>query len=157
MSNSILLADPVAVDLQPEPIPHDWILSGEPEASAKMLARSDDWMSTIVVWECTPGRFNWHYNKDEILVVLSGDATITNDKGEERRFQAGDVVFFPAGVSCTWVVKNRIRKVAILRETLWRPLGMGLKAWSKVLRMVGLAGKSPLMLALVAFSSFIDR
>lgn len=140
----LLLDNPAEIDLEPEPIPPEWILSGAPEASAKLLLRGRDWLQSIVVWECTPGRFNWHYNKDEILFIVFGHATLTSYGGEEREFGPGDTVFFPAGVSCTWQIKDRVRKVAILRETLWWPLGMTVKVWLKLLRTVGLGGKSPL-------------
>jgi uncharacterized protein len=141
---SVLLVDnPAAIVLKPEPVPHDWILSGNPEATATMLLRSPDWLQSIVVWECTPGRFNWHYNKDEVLFVISGHATLTSTNGDERDFGPGDTVFFPAGVSCTWLVRDTIRKVAILRETLFSPLGVFVRVWVKLLRTVGLAGKSP--------------
>ena len=140
----LLVDNPGAIDLEPEPIPRDWILSGAPEASAKTLQRGRDWLQSIVVWECTAGLFKWHYNKDEILFVIAGHATLTNERGEEREFGPGDTVFFPAGVSCTWLIKDRVRKVAILRETLWWPLGVFVKVWAKLLRMLGLAGKSPL-------------
>src|SRR5207247_1854806 len=74
-----------AADLSPAPTPRDWILNGTPEARSKELARSDDRTSHSMVWECTAGRFNWHYNKDETFVVISGEAFITNGQGEERR------------------------------------------------------------------------
>jgi hypothetical protein len=77
-------------------------------------------------------------------MVVSGEAIMTNETGEERRFGAGDIGFFPAGTSCTWLVPDHIRKVAVLKETMWRPLGFGLKVWNKLLRTVGLSGKSPL-------------
>jgi uncharacterized cupin superfamily protein len=141
------VAESAAVDLDPEPIPSDWILSGTPVATAKRLSRSRDWTSNLVVWECTAGRFNWHYNKDETLVVVSGSAVIKDDDGKERRFGPGDVVYFPAGSSSEWRIDDRIRKVAIVRETLWWPFGMCLKIWNKLLRLVGIGGNSPLMLA----------
>ena len=47
---------------------------------------------------------------------------------------------------------DRVRKVAVLRETMWRPFGFCLKAWNKFLRIVGLAGKSPLALVLAAWT-----
>jgi uncharacterized protein len=53
--------------------------------------------SVILVWECTAGRFHWHYVKDEVLVVVVGEAFVTNEKGEERRLGPGDLAFFPAG------------------------------------------------------------
>jgi uncharacterized cupin superfamily protein len=141
------VATAAAAALTPEPIPRDWILSGTPVArSSKKLATSHDWTSYVVVWDCTEGRFNWHYGKDEALVVLSGEVFITNQKGEERRLGPGDLGFFPAGSSCTWNVTAHVTKVAVLRETLWRPLGIALRVWNKLLRVVGLAGKSPLVL-----------
>jgi uncharacterized cupin superfamily protein len=146
MSKSVVIATPSSIDLglELEPIPSDWVLNGTPASRSKNLARSHDWTSHIVVWECNAGSFHWHYSSDEVIIVVSGEAFMTNEKGEERRFGPGDLGFFPAGSSCKWRVPVGIRKVAVLRETMWRPLGFGLKLWNKLLRSVGLAGKSPL-------------
>jgi uncharacterized protein len=141
---SIVMASPASVALEPEPIPPEWILSGTPIARSKHLVRSRDWTSSVVVWDCTPGQFRWHYNQDETILVISGAAFLLLENGEERRFGPGDVGFFPAGTTCKWRVSEHIRKVAVLKEDMWRPLGFGVKAWKKVLRMAGLAGKSPL-------------
>ena len=141
---SIVIATPASVELEPEPIPREWILSGAPAARSKILTRSRDWTSSIVVWDCTAGKFSWHYSQDETVLFISGEAFLLQENGQERRFAAGDLGFFPAGTTCTWRVADRVRKVAVLRESMWRPLGFGLKVWKKLLRMVGLAGKSPL-------------
>jgi uncharacterized cupin superfamily protein len=147
MSKSIVAATPATLELEPTPIPPDWILSGNPEARSKQLARSHDWTTNIVVWECTAGRYKWHYGQDEVVIVISGEGFMTNEKGEERRFGPGDVGFFPAGTSSTWHHPDHFRKVAVVKETMWRPLGFGLKVWNKLLRIAGLTGESPLMLA----------
>jgi uncharacterized cupin superfamily protein len=147
---SIVVAAAATVELEPEPIPSDWILSGSPEARCKKLVRSRDWTSHLVVWDCTPGSFKWNYSMDETIVIISGEAFMSNDNGEERRFGPGDLAFFPAGSSCSWRVTQTLRKVGILREGMWRPLGLCLKVWRKVLRTAGLAGQSPLMLAVAA-------
>jgi len=144
VSKSLLMIDPTTVDLEPEPIPKEWVLSGAPTARGKVLARSKDWTCSVVVWECTAGTFRWHYRQDETIVVISGEATQLKEDGTERRFCQGEVGFFPAGTTCTWRVDHHIRKVAVLRETLWTPVGMALKVWKKVLRMAGLTGKSSL-------------
>jgi uncharacterized cupin superfamily protein len=141
---SIVMATPASVDLDPEPIPQEWILSGTPVARSKNLVRSRDWTSSVVVWDCTAGRFTWHYSQDETILVISGEAFLLLENGEERRFGPGEVGFFPSGTTCTWRVADYIRKVAVLRESMWRPLGFCLKAWKKLLRVMGLAGKSPL-------------
>jgi hypothetical protein len=108
------------------------------------VVRSHDWTSNIDVWECTAGSFHWHYSKDEAVIVVSGEAFITNEKGEERRLGPGDLGFFPAGTSFTWRIPERVRKIAVLHETMWRPLGFGLKVYKKLLRITGIAGESPL-------------
>jgi uncharacterized cupin superfamily protein len=156
MSKSILMLTAATEELEPQghPILPAWVLSGTPVSRVKNLGRSHDLTSNMVVWECSAGSFNWFYTQDEALFVVSGEAFIGNGKGEECRLGPGDFGFFPAGTSCTWRVPHRVRKVAVVRETMWRPLGLGLKVWSKFRRILGRAGKSPLMLVLPAWASW---
>jgi len=132
--NSILRINPDFVDLRPEPIPAAWVLDGTPQARVTKLVNSHDWTCTVIGWECTPGSFKWHYSKDETIFFLSGEAFMTDGKKEEHRFGAGDIAFFAAGTSCVWRVTEQIRKVAVVRETIWSPLGFVLKASKKLLR-----------------------
>ena len=148
VSESRLMVTAATVELEPEPIPSDWVVSGSPVARCKKMVRSHDRTSHIVIWDCTPGSFKWYYGMDEAIVVIAGEAFMIDEKGEERRFGPGDLAFFPAGTTCTWRITETLRKVGVLRETMWRPLGLAVKAWHKLLRIVGLAGNSPLMLAL---------
>lgn len=143
MSKTIVLDTAATAELQAEPIPADWILEGTPTARSRKLAKSHDFTSYIMVWDCSPGRFNWHYNKDETLVVVSGEVFITTN-GVERRLGPGDWGFFPGGSSCTWRVTSHLRKVAVLRETMPRPIGLALRVWKGGLRKLGFGGKSPL-------------
>ena len=145
MSKSIVLASSATMDdLSPAPISADWILSGKPEARSKFLAKSHDGTSYIMVWECTAGRFKWHYIEDETVTITSGEVFITSNNGEERRLGPGDMAFFPAGTTCEWRVNNRVRKVAVLRKSLGLPLGVGVRAWYKFLNVAGLRDRSPL-------------
>jgi uncharacterized protein len=134
VSKAILSVSPMNIDLQPEPIPAQWILSGTPEARGSKLTRSDDRTSSVVVWECTPGAFKWNYSQDETALILSGEAFITTEDGAERQLRPGDLVFFPAGSSCTWRITACVRKSAVLRETMWPALGLALKAVKKLMR-----------------------
>ena len=132
--NSIFKIDLDFTEMEPDPIPAEWILAGAPEARTNKLVTSRDWSSAVVVWDCTPGSFKWHYVKDETVHFLSGEAFMTDDDGTEHRFAGGDIAFFPAGTTCTWRVTEHIRKVAVVRETIWRPLGFLLKLSKKLLR-----------------------
>ena len=147
MSKSIVIADAASASLDPAPISPDWILSGKPVARNKLLARSRDGTSHIMVWECTAGLFKWYYDEDETVVVTSGEVFITTADGEERRLCRGDMAFFPAGSSCTWRVADRVKKVAILRKDLPFPMGLGVRVWHKLLRLAGARGRSPLLSA----------
>lgn len=135
---------PLSVPLEPAGIPEDWILSGTPKSRSKSLVRSHDWTSNLIAWDCTAGRFKWHYAKDETIMVVSGEAIMIDEHGQERRLGAGDIGFFPAGTSCTWLVPDHIRKVAVVKESIWRPLGLAVKLWNTLLRTAGLTAKSPL-------------
>ena len=146
MSKEITIVTPADVTLEARTVPvlPGWVLSGDPLTRSSQVLRSHDWTSNIVIWECTPGRFRWNYNKDEVVIIVSGEVFITDQTGEERRLGPGDLGFFPAGSSCTWRVTEHVRKIAVLRETMWRPLGLGLKVWKKLLRTAGIGGESPL-------------
>jgi uncharacterized cupin superfamily protein len=150
MDQSIVIAATNTADLEPAPITPSWILSGTPEARNKLIATSKDRTSYIMVWECTPGRFNWHYTEDETVVLLSGEVFISNGNGEERRLGAGDIAFFPAGSSCTWRITDRVRKAAVLRNALPGPIAIGFRAWNKLLRILGIKRLSPLILPFLA-------
>ncbi|MFZ1132780.1 MAG: cupin domain-containing protein [Terriglobales bacterium] len=138
---AILMASASTVELAPHPIPKAWILSGNPVARSRSLSRSRDLTSSIVVWDCTPGRFHWHYSQDETILVISGEAFMMSDHGQERRFGPGDIGFFPAGTTRTWRVGDDFRKVAVLKENVGRPLGFCLKAWKKLVRLAGFGSK----------------
>jgi uncharacterized cupin superfamily protein len=102
------------------------------------VLRSHDWTEDILVWECTAGRFECHYSQDETVMVVSGEVFITDQNGEEQRLGPGDLGFFPAGTSAVWRVPVCVRKIAVLRECWWRPLGFGLKVWKRLLRTAGI-------------------
>ena len=144
MAKSIVMATAARVELEPSSIPAEWIIEGKPKAWSKRISRSHDEISEVVVWECSAGQFTWQYKKDESVIVISGEAFLIRPNGEEIRFGAGDVGFFPAGSVCTWRVPGPFRKVAVLREPMWRTVGNAAKACNRVLQWLGLASKPSL-------------
>jgi uncharacterized cupin superfamily protein len=154
VSESILSATLTDVELEAGSIPADWVLGGNPQTRSKILGRSGDLLAHIILWECGAVSYKWHYNQDEAYIVLSGEGLMTDEKGVERRFGPGDVAFFPAGTNATWHHPDHFRKVAVLKESVWRPVGVGLKVWKKLLRMIGITDTSPLLLAVAAWSAW---
>jgi uncharacterized protein len=132
----ITFADPATVALDPAPIETGWIVEGTPQARARELARSADGTSVVVAWSCTAGRFNWHYHVDEMVHVISGEVFVTDEVGVERRLGPGDMAFFPAGSRSLWHVPVAVRKLAVCRHALPKPLGFALRAWRKLIALV---------------------
>lgn len=62
------------------------------------------------IWTKEVSAFPWTYDEREICYLLEGDVIVTPDGGKPVRFGKGDLVTFPAGMSCTWEVKQPVRK-----------------------------------------------
>lgn len=136
MSNPVIFAAPAEVELDPTPIPADWIIDGKPQARSKRLAASADGTSTIMAWSCTAGRFKWHYTVDETVHLISGEVFVTDENDNVRRVGPGEMVFFPAGTVSTWYIPDHVRKFAVCRHSMPRIAGFGLRAWNKIISIV---------------------
>ena len=62
------------------------------------------------IWTKEPSTFPWTYDEPETCLFLEGDVIVTPDRGEPVRVGKGDLVTFPAGMSCTWEVRQAVRK-----------------------------------------------
>jgi uncharacterized cupin superfamily protein len=129
------LSDPTTVKLDAAPIEPGWIIEGTPQARSRELARSADGTSLVVAWACTAGRFRWHYRLDETVPVISGEVFVTDESGTDRRLGPGDMAFFPAGSRSLWRVPVAVRKLAICRHALPRPLGTIVRAWRRLVAL----------------------
>ena len=62
-------------------------------------------------WSKEVSTFPWSYNSPEVAYNLEGEVTVTPKNGcLPVSFGAGDLVTFPAGLSCIWDVKKALRK-----------------------------------------------
>ena len=61
------------------------------------------------VWSCEPSKFLWTYSSIEQCLIIEGEVTITTESGEVS-FGPGDLVTFPAGLSCTWTIFKTVKK-----------------------------------------------
>ena len=87
--------------------------------------------------------FDWHYDHDEMFVIISGEAFITGDDGIEYRLGPGDMAYCPTGSFCTWRIPSRVKKIAMLRRSLPRPVSFGVRAWHRLVAIVGGRARSP--------------
>jgi len=62
------------------------------------------------IWEKEVSCFDWYYDETEICYLLEGRVVVNTKEGKEIRFGAGDLVIFPKGLSCTWDIKEPVKK-----------------------------------------------
>ena len=136
MPQPVVFTVPAGVELKPAPIAPHCIIEGNPRARSRRLSASADGTSSVMIWVCSAGRFHWNYTVDETLYIVSGEVFVTNEKAEVRRLGPGDLAFFPAGSRSIWHVPHRVRKLAVCRHSMPRPLGTVLRAWNKFVRVL---------------------
>jgi len=61
-------------------------------------------------WECSVSKFDWMYADKETAYLYEGKVRVKTAVGEVT-FGAGDLVIFPRGLRCTWIVEEPVRKV----------------------------------------------
>lgn len=66
-------------------------------------------VSTWPIWTKQPSTFDWHYDEPEVCYVLEGEVVVTWANGQAS-IRKGDLVTFPKDMSCTWHVKQAVRK-----------------------------------------------
>jgi len=136
MSQSLIVPSKTDIPLRPAPILPAWIIDGNPMARNAVLSRSSDGAALTIVWECTEGSFNWHYDIDETIHFMEGSVVIESDSMPATRFGPGDVLFFRRGAHARWTIEKKIRKLAFCRTPAPPLLGLALKALAKAARLL---------------------
>jgi len=67
-------------------------------------------VKTWPIWTKDASQFPWRYDGEETCYFLAGDVTVIPDGGKPVRMGKGDLVTFPAGMSCTWQIRSAVRK-----------------------------------------------
>jgi len=62
------------------------------------------------IWTKEVSTFPWTYDSEETCYFLEGEVLVTPDGGAPVHMGAGDLVTFPAGMSCTWEIRQAVRK-----------------------------------------------
>jgi uncharacterized cupin superfamily protein len=132
------------VVLTPAPIEPSWIIEGNPIARSCQWAMSRDTTTSSWVWDCTAGRFNWYFDADETIQVMEGEVIITADGFEPRTLRTGDAALFYAGTHSEWYVPKYVRKHAMLRPHMTKPVLFAFKVGRKLSRLAGRSERASL-------------
>lgn len=61
-------------------------------------------------WTKEKSEFPWTYGEKETCYFLEGDVVVIPDGGKPVEIGKGDLVMFPAGMSCTWKIRKDVKK-----------------------------------------------
>lgn len=120
------------IELDDDPIEPSWVLSGQPKARSAMWTQSLDATTSSHVWDCTAGRFRWYFPVDETVHVIDGSVTVSVDGQQPVTLGIGDAALFRAGTWAVWEVPDYVRKHAVLRTHVPKPLAIGVRAYHKL-------------------------
>ena len=62
------------------------------------------------IWTKEVSTFPWRYDIKEMCYFLEGEVVVTPEGGEPVTMGKGDLVTFAAGMSCTWDIKQPVKK-----------------------------------------------
>jgi len=114
---SVLRPDPQAA-LSPcaGPAP-ELLLSGAPAQQEKRSFADLTGQWTVGVWDSTPyHRKTIPFPRHELMHILEGEVTITEDGQPPRTFKAGDTFFVPLGTPCDWKTTGYVRKIYCIMQ-----------------------------------------
>ena len=93
----------------------DMIKAGEPKERGRSLYADQTGQLDVGVWECEPHK---HVNDpspyDEFVYLIEGLIEITEQDGSVETYKAGDSFVMPRGCTCTWDVKEPVRKLYVV-------------------------------------------
>ncbi|MEH1832288.1 MAG: cupin domain-containing protein [Nostoc sp.] len=62
------------------------------------------------IWKKEISKFPWTYDSQETCYFLEGYVVVTPDGGQPVQMGKGDLVIFPAGMSCIWEITSNVKK-----------------------------------------------
>jgi uncharacterized cupin superfamily protein len=62
------------------------------------------------IWKKEVSTFPWTYDSQETCYFLEGNVVVTPNGGQPVQMGKGDLVIFPAGMSCIWEITRDVEK-----------------------------------------------
>ncbi|MHA7775894.1 cupin domain-containing protein [Roseibium sp. M-1] len=122
--------------LESSPIHADWVLEGSPDARCRNLSQIGDMWTVVDHWSCTAGKFRWQYFFDETILILEGEAFITDENGVNYHAVPGMTLSFPDGTAAVWHVPDYVRKIAFNQKSVPSYLRLFCKVVNKIHRKI---------------------
>ena len=121
------------------PIREADVIAGEPHTRSWDLHASRVGGVSMNYWDCTAGRFRWHYAGDEMIEILEGEVHVTDEDDHTVTLRPGDTAHVRVGTTLEWHVPVYVRKLAFNRSAQTLPD----RVLSKMLRTFGTTSARP--------------
>jgi uncharacterized cupin superfamily protein len=93
-------------------VPSDGLISGVPNTRGADLFTRDDLKASAGIWTCdTYDEYIPSFPYDELILVIEGSVTLTEEGHEARTFGPGDVFAIRRGTACGFAVTGPFRKL----------------------------------------------
>jgi len=113
----VLRPDPQAA-LAPSAGPAPEVLASPPPTQRDKQYFADlaaQW--TVGVWDSTAyHRKTISFPRHELMHILEGEVTLTEEGGPAQTFKAGDTFFVPLGTRCDWKTTGYVRKIYCIMQ-----------------------------------------
>ena len=106
-----ILPEPEGETVPSNLIPKASFTTDDTNETTTPFYRAEDGSVAAGIWECPPCKLEIpSYPVNEMMTIISGSVTITNEDGVEETFGPGEVVFASKGASMTWHITERLKK-----------------------------------------------
>lgn len=94
----------------PEVALEDFTTGDHTEIEHKFFV-TEDQSTWTGVWECAPCSEEIEsYPVNEMMTVISGSVTLTDDNGKSETYTSGDTFFLTKGAKISWQITEKLRK-----------------------------------------------
>jgi uncharacterized cupin superfamily protein len=92
-------------------VPPDAFTTDDKTEIGHTFFESDDQKTSAGVWECAPTIEEFdEYPDHEMMTVLSGSVTLTDEYGNSETFTSGDTFFIAKGSKIRWEITEKLLK-----------------------------------------------
>jgi len=102
--------------LGPFVTPPDRLLKGDPKQAIAHYVQGEDGRLLSGLWESEPGKWKAVAERTEFCYIISGDVIISDVRGGQRRYKAGDAFMLPYGFDGYWEVLETCQKYYVILQ-----------------------------------------
>ncbi|NIB39430.1 DUF861 domain-containing protein [Pseudomaricurvus alkylphenolicus] len=92
------------------------IVEGNPAQTLWHCYDSKDQTFGAGIWQGEPGTHRVNYTEEEVCFLLQGRVVVTDNEGNTKELNQGDMFAIPAGFQGTWTTIESAKKLYVIYE-----------------------------------------